>query len=363
MSGRRRRERCQTTARRQASRSTQVPSGTIRPVSSASEMNSPGPSRPRSGCCQRTSASRPTIVLAVDRHLGLEEDPELLALDRLADRVLVVQARQGALARELVEQHARARRRRPWPGTSRRRRRGSGRRDPGSDRGDRDADAGRGHGLAAAPGGTAVLNALSTRSATATASSSSKMSSHRITNSSPPNRASVSWRRREWPMRSATATSSSSPAPWPRLSLITLKRSRSRNSTATDALGAAAEALERELQVVQVQQPARQAGQRVAQQLVLVGAPGDDVRHAGGEHEAAVDHAHTQGCLHRLLVVAVDRGRREHAAQTVVDDRRSRSRPGTASSPGTGSGPRSSRRSGSAPRSSRSTGRRAPPSR
>ena len=44
-------------------------------------------------------------MLAVDRHLGLEEDPELLALDRLADRVLVVQAGQGPLARDLVEQH------------------------------------------------------------------------------------------------------------------------------------------------------------------------------------------------------------------------------------------------------------------
>ena len=81
------------------------------------------------------------------------------------------------------------------------------------------------------------LNAFSTRSATATASSSSNRSSHRITNSSPPNRASVSCRRSEWPTRSATATSSSSPSPWPRLSLITLKRSRSRNSTATERVG------------------------------------------------------------------------------------------------------------------------------
>ena len=73
----------------------------------------------------------------------------------------------------------------------------------------------------------------STRSATAIASCSSLMSSHRIANSSPPKRATVSWRRSEWRRRSATATISLSPAGWPRLSLMTLKRSRSRKSTAT----------------------------------------------------------------------------------------------------------------------------------
>ena len=40
-------------------RSTQRPSGTIRPVSSASGMNASGRTRPRCGCIQRTSASTP----------------------------------------------------------------------------------------------------------------------------------------------------------------------------------------------------------------------------------------------------------------------------------------------------------------
>ena len=49
------------------------------------------------------------VLVVHDRHLGLEEHAELLAIDRLADRLLVVQARQRTLARDLVEQdHARA---------------------------------------------------------------------------------------------------------------------------------------------------------------------------------------------------------------------------------------------------------------
>ena len=44
---------------RQASRSTQRPIGTIRPISSASGMKVSGPSIPRSGWCQRSSASTP----------------------------------------------------------------------------------------------------------------------------------------------------------------------------------------------------------------------------------------------------------------------------------------------------------------
>ncbi len=169
----------------------------------------------------------------LDRHLGLEVDAELLALDRGAQRVLRVQPVERALARDLVEQHqppaARllgavhrgvgvadqvldvlvrvgGRARCPcWRSTSRRR----------------------------ARGGTASLNDASTRSPTAIASCSSARSSHRIANSSPPKRAIVSWRRSEWRSRSATATISLSPAVWPRLSLMTLKRSRSRKRTAT----------------------------------------------------------------------------------------------------------------------------------
>jgi len=45
----------------QACRSTHSPSGTINPVSSATGMNCSGEIRPRTGWCQRTSASKPTI--------------------------------------------------------------------------------------------------------------------------------------------------------------------------------------------------------------------------------------------------------------------------------------------------------------
>mgnify|MGYP003346657712 CR=1 FL=1 len=41
--------------------STQRPIGTMSPVASAMLMKAPGLIRPRAGCCQRTSASRPTV--------------------------------------------------------------------------------------------------------------------------------------------------------------------------------------------------------------------------------------------------------------------------------------------------------------
>ncbi len=61
----------------------------------------------------------------------------------------------------------------------------------------------------------------------------SSSSSHRMTNSSPPKRATVSPGRSASRSRCASATSSRSPALWPRLSFTTLKWSRSQNSTAT----------------------------------------------------------------------------------------------------------------------------------
>ena len=45
---------------RHASCSTHSSSWVMRPTSSATSRNSPGPTSPRSGCCQRTSASKPT---------------------------------------------------------------------------------------------------------------------------------------------------------------------------------------------------------------------------------------------------------------------------------------------------------------
>ena len=75
--------------------------------------------------------------------------------------------------------------------------------------------------------------AAATRSAIATASSSSARRSTRIPNSSPPKRATMSPGRRWARRRGATARSSSSPAWWPRLSLISLKWSRSRKRIPT----------------------------------------------------------------------------------------------------------------------------------
>ena len=54
----------QEAASRQASRRIQTPISTIRPLSSASGMNSPGETKPRTGCIQRASASKPMILLA-----------------------------------------------------------------------------------------------------------------------------------------------------------------------------------------------------------------------------------------------------------------------------------------------------------
>ncbi len=51
---------CHTWTSRQACASTQRPSVTICPVCSATGMNSAGSTRPRAGCCQRTSASTPS---------------------------------------------------------------------------------------------------------------------------------------------------------------------------------------------------------------------------------------------------------------------------------------------------------------
>ena len=53
--------RCQATFCAQAVCSTQLPIGTIRPVSSATGMNLAGATVPRSGCRQRSSASTPVI--------------------------------------------------------------------------------------------------------------------------------------------------------------------------------------------------------------------------------------------------------------------------------------------------------------
>ena len=62
---------------RRPGRSTHSPSGTIRPVSSASGMNSSGGTSPCSGCCQRSSASTPTMLAAAQVDLRLVVQHEL----------------------------------------------------------------------------------------------------------------------------------------------------------------------------------------------------------------------------------------------------------------------------------------------
>ncbi len=82
---------------------TQRPSSTTSPVSSASGTNSSGSISPRSGCCQRTSASAPTQRASRKRHDRLEEQQELAALERAVQVVLGRVADHGAGAHRLVE--------------------------------------------------------------------------------------------------------------------------------------------------------------------------------------------------------------------------------------------------------------------
>ena len=58
---------CQALLWAHAARSTHSPSGTINPVSSATGMNSTGPTSPRSGCAHRSRASAPIMRLSVSR--------------------------------------------------------------------------------------------------------------------------------------------------------------------------------------------------------------------------------------------------------------------------------------------------------
>ena len=75
------------------------------PVSSASGMNSAGPSRPRRGCCQWTWASTHRhVVELVQGDPRLVVEAKLSALDRLPDRGLELDPRDRPLPRVLVEQ-------------------------------------------------------------------------------------------------------------------------------------------------------------------------------------------------------------------------------------------------------------------
>ena len=56
--------------KRAVSRNTQLVSSRTKPVCSANGMKSNGGTRPRSGCCQRTSASAATTLLVASAILG-----------------------------------------------------------------------------------------------------------------------------------------------------------------------------------------------------------------------------------------------------------------------------------------------------
>ena len=71
------------------------------PVSSARSMNSAAASRPRSGWCQRTSASTATMATRRHLHLGLVVDHQL-AVCRAAWRSSIsFWSRRGTLARRV----------------------------------------------------------------------------------------------------------------------------------------------------------------------------------------------------------------------------------------------------------------------
>ena len=94
---------------RSASSSTRSVSGRISPVCSASGMNSSGQSRPRSGCCQRTSASTLRTRPVAEVGLRLVVEHELVA------------RRSRAAARPISVEPARRRAGRARPRRSRRR--------------------------------------------------------------------------------------------------------------------------------------------------------------------------------------------------------------------------------------------------
>ena len=224
------------------------------------------------------------------------------------------------------------------------------------------------------------------RSATRTASLTSRPPSSRIANSSPPTRAMVSEGRSAAASEPAIWISRSSPTRWPRLSLTILKRSRSRKRTAVSRSGSRRERSIDCAQAVHEQRPVGEAGQLVVQGVVeelLLGvlAVGDVVRvehDAGdrglGEEVRGGRFEHPPGAVavaqpvlegHDLVRLV------EELAQGLVDDRAGRpdgrGRAGSArcAPPARGRAPARARGSRSAPcrrrRGSRSGPRRSGP--
>ena len=85
----------------------------IMPVSSAIGMNSAGPTSPRVGWRQRTSASNPAIA-PVRATRSADSAPRTPVLDGVAQVGFHLQTRDRPLAHGRVEDFARPRRSRPW---------------------------------------------------------------------------------------------------------------------------------------------------------------------------------------------------------------------------------------------------------
>ena len=273
--------RCHAAPWRQASRSTKQVSGTMRPVSSATGMNSEGDTSRPSGRFQRTSASRPRDLGRGQLDDRLVEHRELVALDRLAQLGLERQAR-APRSRASAGRTAGSRRgRRPWRGTSRCPRRAARRPPCGT------ATPPRTMPMLAEAYSSRPLSVIGStsercsRSATRHTSSGVAKSSMSTANSSPPRRASASPGRSCVCSRAAMATRNWSPTRWPRLSLTSLKPSRSMKSTAYFGVDRARALRNRPLQQLAEQTPVGQPGQMVVArgggQRVLHTAPLGDV--------------------------------------------------------------------------------------
>ena len=278
--------------------STQRPIGTIRPVSSASGMKSTGWIRPRSGCCQRTSASAPRDLAGARGRRWAGSEHQLVAVDRARAGRPPARGSSGIAACIAgVERRRRGRCPPSWPGTWRGRRCGSAPRRPG--RRGRCATPTLARTRSACPDRrTAPAASPSIRLATTSPPRARASPSSSTANSSPPSRAAVSPARRSRRAGCATAISSSSPPAWPSESLTNLKPSRSTKSTATGVRSRAPRAARPVLQPIHEERAVRQVGERVVERLGACRRSGLGV----GEREA---HVLGEGEQHVALVGAV----------------------------------------------------------
>ena len=132
----------QASAWRHASSRTQLPSGTINPVDSATSMNSAGREQAALGWCHRTNASAPIGAASGRTDEGLVEDLELALLDRVTKVAGDGKARARFILHLRMEELEAPLALLTWPGTWPGRRSASGRRlRRRACRIDRDADA------------------------------------------------------------------------------------------------------------------------------------------------------------------------------------------------------------------------------